>query len=559
MCSDAVQSVWFLRWVPYAITTGHNPFFTGWLNVPYGANLAQNTLMPLLGVIASPITLLFSPIASFTFLAWLAFPLSAFSMFYVTHRLTNSQIAGFIAGLLYACSPYMVGQASNHMMLSFIPLPPLIMLAVWELVVEQRRKSWLSGTILAIEVVAQFLIEPEILAITAVVIFLLLLIGHLNHALLISKLRLQYSLKGLGVAVLLIGLCLVYPAWFMLLGPQHFTGSNFPTDNAFRSDLVGLVAPTLNERYVPSQIRHFATTTAGNDYPESGDYIGLPLLVIILYSVIRWRRNQLLVISAATAFICWVLSLGPSLVAYGHSTTIPLPFAAIDHLPFLKDILPTRFSFAEWLLIPITVALIIYEWEKDLAKKHLPLNNTSRLRLIRSGQGLLMIVVFITLLPRWPYVSQQLNVPPAFSAKSQIITKGSTVLAYPYPLLPIDQSMLWQATNGMRFKLVGGYIQNVDPTGHESEFPALLPEPSIQEWLADEQGEQSLMTVPWPSASIVTSKDIRDYLKQNKIGSVIIDPHETNAAIVSKAFGDVLGPPQKSPGVLFWNNVQSHL
>ena len=58
---DPALTMWFLKWVPYALSHGHNPLFTDWINVPHGANLAQNTLMPLLCLIFAPITYLLDP------------------------------------------------------------------------------------------------------------------------------------------------------------------------------------------------------------------------------------------------------------------------------------------------------------------------------------------------------------------------------------------------------------------------------------------------------------------------------------------------------------------
>src|SRR6516225_3111849 len=49
-CGDPEQQTWFLAWTSYAVTHGHNPFLTGYLHAPMGANLAIDTSMPLLGI-----------------------------------------------------------------------------------------------------------------------------------------------------------------------------------------------------------------------------------------------------------------------------------------------------------------------------------------------------------------------------------------------------------------------------------------------------------------------------------------------------------------------------
>ncbi|HTX00384.1 MAG TPA: hypothetical protein VMD59_16505, partial [Acidimicrobiales bacterium] len=102
---DIVQDIWFLDWTPYAIVHGLNPFYTHLINAPYGVNTAQNTQMPLLGVLSAPLTWLVSPVASYNLLLWLSFTLSSLSMAYVVRRWTTWFPAAFAAGLLYGFGP----------------------------------------------------------------------------------------------------------------------------------------------------------------------------------------------------------------------------------------------------------------------------------------------------------------------------------------------------------------------------------------------------------------------------------------------------------------------
>jgi hypothetical protein len=551
VCGDTVQSIWLLRWLPYALTHSRNPLFTSWINAPLGANLAQNTLMPLLGLITLPLTLIVSPVASFNLLAWLAFPLSAFAMMYVVRRLTGSTLAGFVAGLLYGFSPYMIGQGSGHIMLTFVPLPPLILLTTWELLIHQKKSPWKTGITLAVEVIAQFLIEPEVLAIVAI----MLIIGSIGLIIArrryVTKKRIKFVTKGFGLTVLISIIVLAYPIWFMTSGPQHFKGSNFPADNPYRSDLYGLVVPTSNERLLPGAFHHFAHITAGGDYPETGDYIGIVLLLIIIASVIRWRRNRWLVFSSVLALICWILSLGPSLVVYGKTTSIKLPFALLVRLPLIQDILPGRFALDEWILVSIIVALIITELRKDTkTKKNINVKLIWAKRVLLS---LVSIAVLSTLMPRIPYPSAKVNIPSEFSPSSKLIPLNSKVLFYPYPLFPNDQAMLWQANNGMRFKLLGGYIQNDDSQGKENEYPPLLYPPELQEWFIFEQHSVAL----WPASSSINSNDIRSFLYQENIGTVVIQTTVPNSSVVISRFKHALGPPMYYQGVVIWTNIKS--
>jgi succinate dehydrogenase hydrophobic anchor subunit len=549
-CLDPVQAVWFLRWVPFAISHGHNIFFTNWLNVPYGANLAQNTLMPLLGLIMSPITTFISPIASFNLIAWLAFTLSAFSMYFVIYRLTESHLSAFAAGLLYGFSPYMVGQGQVHIMLSFVPLPPLIFLTIWELFIKQRGNPIRKGSLLAIEIIAQFFIEPEILAITAImVIICFLVLGTLRFRY-ITKDRLLYALKGFAVTAILMIVCLAYPVWFMVSGAAHFSGPNFPTSNLYRSDLIGLIAPTQNERFIPGQFKQFSTQTAEGDYEETGDYVGTALLIVLCVSVVYWRRNRFLLASFLLAFICWVLSLGPRLVVAGVVTSKTLPFALLAKMPFLGDILPSRFSFAEWFFIATSVALIIQEISKSkLTKKS---SNHSQVWAIRVTGLLIVVLVVACLLPRWPYPSKSVRNPKLFASNNHTIAPGTVLLSYPLPIISSDQAMLWQATDNMQFKIIGGYIQNRNKYGKESQIPPTLSPQSVESWLKSSQST--------PGTSIQTdTTDISMFLKKYEVGTVVIVPSTLNAQAISHEFSYVLGNPQVIDGLYLWNHVQTLL
>jgi hypothetical protein len=547
-CGDAAQSSWFLQWVPYAISHGHNPFFTQWINVPYGASLTQNTLMPLLGLIAAPITAIAGPVASFNVLAWLAFPLSAASLFYVLRRLQFSRLAAFVAGLLYGFSPYMVGQGEGHIMLTFVPLPPLILLTSWELLVQQSKRPRRLGLLLAAEIIAQFFIDPEVLVIAVLTVLLCASIVVIFRWGCITKRRIRYVLHGFAITVLVCGLFLAYPIWCMVSGPQHFTGPNFSPGNPYRSDLIGLIVPMRNQRIEVSGAHLYATTTADADFSEVGDYIGIILFVIVCVAAVRWRNNRWLVLSAVSALLIWIGSLGPRLIIDTRRTSIILPFAVLTKVPLVQDLLPSRLSLAEWLLVAITVAIVITEWQNSKSTDRKSF--IGRYRLTNIGAILLAVLVVLTLLPRWPYPSEDVDTPNYFKTGVSSIT-GKTVLGYPFPLYSNDRFMLWQAESTMQFKLVGAYIQNPSRAGTETQLPPLLAPYTLQEWLAYEQGGSTIKQ--WPPVSSISSVDITNYIKNQHIGVVIVDPHTVHAAIVAKAFTSALGEPESQGGVLVWD------
>src|SRR5580658_2540964 len=62
-CGDPAQEVWFIAWPAWAIAHLGNLFFSGAVNVPFGANLLSNTSGTLVGAVLSPVTWLWGPVA----------------------------------------------------------------------------------------------------------------------------------------------------------------------------------------------------------------------------------------------------------------------------------------------------------------------------------------------------------------------------------------------------------------------------------------------------------------------------------------------------------------
>ena len=128
--ADYVLSAWFIGWIPHAITHGLNPFFTNSMFVPTGVNLAQNTESPLLGLIGAPLTEAFGPLVTTNVLMVLAMPVSATAAFVVLRKWKVWLPGAALGGLLYGFSPYMVGQGSDHLVFTFVPIPPFIALSI---------------------------------------------------------------------------------------------------------------------------------------------------------------------------------------------------------------------------------------------------------------------------------------------------------------------------------------------------------------------------------------------------------------------------------------------
>ena len=239
--SDYVLSEWFIGWVPHAIAHGLNPFFTNSMFVPTGVNLAQNTASPLLGLIAAPVTEAFSPLVSTNILMVLALPLSATAAFVVLRKWKVWLPAAALGGLVYGFSPYMVGQGTDHIVFTFVPIPPFIALTIVS-ILQRKGSPWRLGIQLGLLVVAQYFICQEVLVDTAIVSVAALVCVAVRHPWKIPELARAMG-RPLLVALPLVAVLLAYPLWMLVAGPQHATSSANGVVNPFHNDLLSFFVP----------------------------------------------------------------------------------------------------------------------------------------------------------------------------------------------------------------------------------------------------------------------------------------------------------------------------
>ena len=509
---DIAQTVWFLRWTPYAILHGHNLFTTNIINYPGGVDLAQNTGVQLLGVLSAPLTLAVNPIASLNLLRWLAFTLSALAAYAVLRKWTRWTVAAFVGGLIYGFSPYMVTQGSIHLDLSFVPLPPIIFYLLYCLLIEQKGDPAKQGLALGLVAAAQFFIASEILATTAIIagiglffIFFLCITQVRTH--------LRYALTGLasslGIALVLTG----YPVYVLFHASAHYNGPAQGFNNVYNADLLGPILPTAAQLIAPHRLAAITSNYVGAQLQENGSYLGIPLIGLALYFLCRYWRRLWGLYLAMIAFGAFLLSLGPMLIVNGRLEHLPvnLPFRKLAHLAVIDNLLPVRFSLYVDFFVAIIIALGLDYYRNDLDRRRLlsldrPDNKSAPIRLGSAVMTVAVLGSLIALLPRWPYRSYPPGINWAETTKGlAIVPSGDVVLTYPYSTPFTDQPMLWQALSGMRFKLIGSYALVRNPYGTASTFPEILKPSGVEAMLIN-----SVTATPDPFVAdlVATAKTI---------------------------------------------------
>lgn len=547
---DSILATWFLDWVPHAAAHGLNPFFSNSMYVPTGINLAQNTEAPLLGALTIPLSGLLGPIWQANLLMVLAMPASATAGYFVLRRWDVWWPAAALGGLLYGFSPYMAGQGLGHLVLVFAPWPPLIALVLSRIVEGEGGARW-NGSLLGLLVVAQFLTEPEVMAMVAVVALVALLAviaAHPDGGREVSRRLVTPLLLAATIAAVL----LAYPVWMILAGPQHYAVPAQGALNSYVNDALSFVVPGPLERV------SFGLTSLGHrlvvgNLAETDGYLGVPLLLV--GGVLAWRsrhrgRTRLALMCLVTS---GVLSLGAHLQIDGHSTGIPLPFLLLTHIPLLDNILAVRFS----LITAGSLAALLAFGLDDLARVPSDVATTGRRastsrreRGRRRTLAWLVTVVLtgltaLTWLPRWPVADQQVPVLPA-AIQRAIPPDDPIALTYPYADSYDPSALGWQLTDDFGFRLLGGRGEHPEMIDGFLLFPARMHPDGLQRFLAQQEGSSLYGAAParGPALVATTSETLANY----HVRLIVVDRATRGSEAVEKLFTAALGAPRGSSG-----------
>ncbi|MCU1693088.1 MAG: hypothetical protein JWM64_2179 [Frankiales bacterium] len=528
-CKDGPQTDWFLGWTVDALRAGRTPFTTDVLSVPDGVNLMWNTLLPLPGLVAAPVTLTLGVLASHTLLAVLAFAGSATSMWAVAGRWAPWLPARFAAGLLYGFSPYLVAQGSGHLNLSLVALPPLVLLLLDDLLVRQDRSAVRRGLLLGLVATAQLLTTEEVLASTFVVCLLGLLVLVAQHPRAVRA-RLRHGVVGLSTATVLGAVLVAYPLWVQFTGPRRVTA---PVQDAspYAADLLGVVVPTVFQLLGNDVARGW-----GGNPSENGSYLGAPLLLVLVGLAVAFRRVPVVRFAATLGVVAWAVSLGERLHVAGTAYAVPLPFALVSRVPVLENLAAVRFSLYVVLCGSLVLAV-------GLDRLHA----SGRLRALPTG--FVAVACLVPLLPAWPYEYVEARTPAYFTTSAvRAVPEGSVALTYPVPRFPESAPMLWQAEAGFRYRSLGGYVITPQPSGAGT---FLGSRSDLERLFADVR-----RGAPVPRSGALDAKVLAD-LARLDVDSVLVATSVPGAQEAVRYFSLLLrrAPDEVTGGVAAWYRV----
>src|SRR4051794_31794418 len=339
---DPESYMFAIAWPPFAVTHHMNPFYTTWLLAPKGANLMW-TVPPGFGLLLWPFTKTLGIILTYNLFATLTLAFSAWTAQLALRRFVPGELGPFAGGLFYGFSPYMAAHSLGHAMLTMAILPPVLLLLMHEAFVRQRWKPALTGLAIGALVAFQLSTFLELVAGGAVIAVLLIVVLAISYPRQIAT-RVRYVAWTTGAGALSFFILSAYQMRTLFFGSRnlvHETAYVHPP-NVYVADLYSFVIPSpysdLRLRSFENITKHFGATGA-----EANAYIGLPLLIVVVFVAVRhWKSATVRIASIMTVLLA-VLSMGPRLQINGRST-VPLPWAIIEKLPLMRNLLPVRLS-----------------------------------------------------------------------------------------------------------------------------------------------------------------------------------------------------------------------
>ncbi|HXM59071.1 MAG TPA: hypothetical protein VOB72_26965 [Candidatus Dormibacteraeota bacterium] len=554
---DPEVYTWFLRWFPYATSHGLNPFFTDFADFPQGANLLWNTSMPLVAYLLWPVTAV-SPVVAYDLMETLGLAVSAWCAFLLLRRCVGSPVAAGVGGLLYGFSPGMMAQSAGHPALTVAFLPPLVLLLLDEIVRVQRRRAALLAAGLALACVAEFLVSEEVLVVTGLV-FVVLLVTAIGLWPREAPSRAGFAIRTLLLAGVLFAAGVAWPLWFQLTGPQHLAGTAH-VPNVYVNDLLGFWVPSQVQWLAPGRALRISAGFSGN-YSEWNSYLGVPLTLLLVFTVVRWWRNGWVRLAALAGAVIAILSLGITL----HVGGVVHPWLPVFALGLLFLLLPR--SAPARVLVVLTFALWLALWRLPLLDSLLP----SRLMLLGYLLVGLLVAVFVDglvglgwprvaagaaallvalapLVPRLPYTSSEYRTPAFFAPGGAVsrVPPGSVALVAPVTTYADVDAMYWQAASGMRYRMPEGYLF-IPESVHE----LFTPTSPTANALWDVQYGRARS----PLGDEAARRAMRADLAAWGVRTVIVGPmpnREDTVALLTWVLGR---PPEETGGVSVWWDV----
>ncbi len=361
--TDAPTLAWNLWWVKYSLfNLRTHPLSTDYLFYPLGVNLVAYTLTLFNALLALPIQFSANIPAANNALVLFSLTISAFGMYLLAQeRLRRAGLdprAAFFAGALYGFGSYHLSYVAQGRLdlvgSQWLPFFFFYLLRT----LESPRRAWKSGAwmglFFALTAWTELTYAAFLLVLSAfgLVLSLQAPFGAAQGLGVGSEAR--SGIRGVGssrtdrkirarlrpmlngfLAFTFTAALGTFPLWYTFIAEVQRYGDYWtivvPRAQILSADLLGFLLP-------PSAHPFVGKLTQGIAFQSlTSAFIGFAPLALFVWGIARWRAAR---VWAWLALAFALLMLGPSLSVAGNITSIPMPFALLQQIPFLKA---TRF------------------------------------------------------------------------------------------------------------------------------------------------------------------------------------------------------------------------
>ena len=471
---DAWLNPWANWWTQKALSERLPFYHTRYLFYPHGTSLVYHSFSHTNSALWLALRHLVGDLPAHNLTILMTYPLSAFTLYLLAHHLTKSRPAAFIAGFIFAFSPYHVAE-SSHPILGTIQWIPLFLLSLEKAIAQEKVKAGLSA--------AFWLWLTALSGWHLLILALSLGICRALYLLLTeNRWKSRKVLQILLVASLAFAI-LTLPFMWPLLREQ-FTSA---TSGSFIAHQERYAGTDLLAFFTPSNYHPLLGPLVGKMYEclypglwKPPAFIGYSVLALGCIGILRSRRRgRFWWIASVVSF---VLALGPRPRVLGRLLlSHPLPWG----IPLIRLI-----RYAERVNVLFTLC-----WSLLVAWGCVAL-----LRRLRSRHQTYLLMVGILILTAFeycpvPFPSTCVEIPPFYLELARE-PDDFAILEIPMGRQPAKISMYYQTIHER--PLVEGHVSRTPPHAYDfiesNELLSLLRQYSVPDY-------EGPFTLPFPDVS----------------------------------------------------------
>jgi len=483
---DGTYFIWLIRWYQKALFELRiSPFFNPYMNYPQGWNLATTDVTPAMVALALPGSLLFGPTWGYNFAMLLSFILSGWAMYLWVKHLTNSDMAGLVAGTIFAFIPFRMAHfIIGHLSLAGTQWFPFYFWGLFDLL-KQEKFSWKPVLMASISAGLIGLTSPYYVYMTMITsaVFLLGFVVFKGYKRFKSGVFWKSGLAFGLLAVLFIGLSML--PYLSLNSQDGIASRSVDYVNRYSASPTDFVIPSMKHFLWGHWIDvHFSPEF----FQEATLYIGavtFGLAVIAWYKRRQLPHPELIGIALFVALAGFVLALGIQLHWLGrqvgslpiflqnvfHRTDMPqiyLPaYYLFRYLPFFSKMrVMMRFGLFTLIFLSLMAGLGAHLLTKLASRK------------VRQWVGIgLLVLIFIDF---YPGVLTGFAPTIARPVDEWLAIQPDTGAVAQFPFsLESEQSQVYY-TSVYNKPFLGGYFNANQPEQYTRILPVMKSFPSVE-------------------------------------------------------------------------------